>query len=65
MLQDVPTMSRDNIYQARFQIAGIIAQSRGLMAALERDTETRAQGNMLRREIDAAESALLSVTRPR
>ena len=64
MLQDIPNMSRDDIYHARFEIAGIITQSRGLMTALERDKETRAQGNMLRREIDAAESALLSVTRP-
>jgi len=65
MLQDIPFMSRDDIYSARYEIAGLIAQSRGLMTALERDIETRAQGNMLRREIDAAESALLSVTRPR
>jgi hypothetical protein len=65
MLQDIPTMSRDAIYRARFEIAGLIAQSRGLMAALERDMETRARGNALRREIDVAESALLDVTRPR
>jgi hypothetical protein len=65
MLQDIPSMSRDEIYSARYEIAGLIAQSRGLMVTLERDMETRAQGNMLRREIDAAEDALLSVTRPR
>jgi hypothetical protein len=65
MLQDIPHMSRDDIYRARFEIAGLIVQSRSLMTALERDKESRAQGNALRREIDAAESALLSVTRPR
>ena len=65
MLQDIPNMPRDEIYRGRFEIAGLIAQSRGLMTTFERDKETREQGNMLRREIDAAESALLSVTRPR
>jgi hypothetical protein len=65
MLQAIPHMSRDEIYSARYAIAGLIAQSRGLMLALERDLESRPRGNMLRREIDAAESTLLSVTRPR
>ena len=65
MLQDVPGMARADIYRARYEIAGLIAQSRGLAAALERDADTRARGNALRREIDAAEVALLSVTRPR
>lgn len=65
MLQDIPHMTPDEVYHARFEIAGLIAQSRGLVTLLERDAETRSQGNALRREVDAAESALLSVTRPR
>lgn len=65
MLQDVPAMTRDEIYRARYEIAGLIVQTRGLVTMLERDKDTRTQGNMLQREVDAAESALLSVTRPR
>jgi hypothetical protein len=65
MLQDVPSMSRDDIYRARFEIAGLIVQTRGLVTYLEQEQETRAQGNLLRRELEAAESALLDVTRPR
>lgn len=58
-------MSQDDIYRARFEIAGLIVQSRGLVTALERDAETRPRGNVIRRDIDSAESALLAVTRPR
>jgi len=65
MLQDIPTMPRDDIYRSRFEIAGLIVQSRGLIRALEQEQETRAQGNALRQECDAAESALLAVTRAR
>jgi hypothetical protein len=65
MLQDVPSMSRDDIYRARFEIACLIAQTRGLVTYLEQEQETRARGNLLRRELEAAESALLDVTRPR
>jgi hypothetical protein len=65
MLQDIPNMPRDDIYRARFHIAGHIVQSRGLIRALEQEQETRARGNAMRRECDAAESALLDVTRPR
>ena len=64
MLQDIPSMTACEIYRARYEIAGLIAQTRGLITALEDDVETRARGNTLRRECDLAESALLSVTRP-
>ena len=64
MLQDIPSMTACEIYRARYEIAGLIAQTRGLITALEDDVETRARGNMLRRECDLAESALLSVTLP-
>lgn len=64
MLQEIPHMTPDEIYNARFEIAGLIAQSRGLVTLLERDVETRQRGNSLRLEIEVAESALLSVTRP-
>jgi hypothetical protein len=65
MLIDIPRMTRDEIYAARFEIAGAIVNARGLVRHLEAEQETRAQGNILRRAADAAESALLSVTRPR
>ena len=64
MLQDIPSMTACEIYRARYEIAGLIAQTRGLITALEDDVETRARGNTLRHECDLAESALLSVTRP-
>ena len=64
MLQDIPHMTRDEVYAARYAIAGIIAQSRGLMLHLACEADTRAQSFQLRREIEAAESALLRVTRP-
>lgn len=64
MLQDIPTMTRDEIYRARYEIAGVITQSRGLMLHLACEADTRAQSFQLRREIEAAELALLRVTRP-
>ena len=64
MLQDITAMTACEIYRARYEIAGLIAQTRGLITYLEHDVETRARGNMLRRECDLAESTLLAVTRP-
>ena len=64
MLQDIPRMTRDEIHSARYEIAGLIAQSRGLMLHLSCEAETRAQSYALRREVEAAELALLRVTRP-
>lgn len=64
MLQDIPAMTRDEIYSARYEIAGVITQSRGLMLRLACEVDTRAQSLQLRREIEAAELALLRVTRP-
>jgi hypothetical protein len=65
MIQDIPFMTRDEIYSARYEIAGLIAQSRGIQLALERDMNTRVQGNALRRELDVAEDALFDVIRPK
>lgn len=64
MLQDIHSMTAYEIYHARYEIAGLITQTRGLITYLENDIETRARGSMLRRECDLAESALLAVIRP-
>ena len=61
-LQDIPHMTRDEVYAARYAIAGLITQSRGLMLVLACEAETRAQAFKLRREIEAAEAALIRFT---
>lgn len=65
MLQDVPMMTRQELYDARFEVAGLITQARGLVLELSKDKETRPRSIALRRELDAAEALLLSVLRPR
>jgi len=64
-LSDIPGMAPDDIYAARVKIAARIHDARRLVRALESDICTRPQGNALRARADAAESALLAVTRPR
>jgi cytidylate kinase len=63
-MDDLNTMTGDEVYQARYEIAGWIVNARGLERYLRDDIETRARGLALRELIDLAESRLLSVTRP-
>ena len=64
-IQTIPHMSRDAIYRARHEIGAAIADAWSHVRTLESDMATRAIGNAFRRDVDAAELALLDVTRPR
>lgn len=63
-MDDINAMTGDDIYKARYEIAGWITSARGLESYLRNDVDTRARGLALRELIDLAESRLLSVIRP-
>ena len=64
MLTTIHMMTNNEIYHARFELAGCITQARGLEAVYKQSAD-RTQLTALRQEIDAAEARLLTVTRPR
>ena len=64
-MRDINLFTDSDVYESRYEIAMAITSARGLIRLYESETETRAQGNALRAQVDAAESRLLSVTRPR
>jgi proteasome assembly chaperone (PAC2) family protein len=65
MLNDIEFMKDDEIYAARYDLAGAIVNAKGLIIHLSKDKETRDMGCALRDLCDLAESRLLAVTRPR
>lgn len=65
MLNDIDLFSDQDIYRARFELAGALAQSEGLALHYSKDIETRAQATMLRAQNDRVRARLESVLRPR
>jgi len=65
MLRDINLFTDSDVYESRFEIAMAITSARGLVLQYSKDPESRAQANALRAQVDAAESRLLNVTRPR
>ena len=65
MLRDLDLFTDSDVYESRYAIAAAIVSARGLIRLYGQDPDSRAQGNVLRAQADAAESRLLSVTRPR
>ena len=64
MLNDLDIMTDNDIYAARYEIAGAIVNAKGLAAFYAKEAGTRAQGLAMREVTLRAESRLLSVTRP-
>jgi hypothetical protein len=63
MLHDVEMFSDQDVYLARFEIAGQLANLRGMIYYM-RDSDDKARVRDMRALADAVESRLLSVTRP-
>jgi hypothetical protein len=64
MLNDLDIMTDNDIYAARYEIAGAIVNAKGLAAFYAKEASTRAQGLAMRDIALRAEARLLSVTRP-
>jgi len=64
-MRDINLFTDSDVYESRYEIAMAIVSARGLIRLYGQDPDSRAQGNALRAQVDAAESRLLSVTRPR
>jgi hypothetical protein len=63
MLHDVEMFSDQDVYLARFEIAGQLVNLRGMIYHM-RDSNDKARVRDMRALADAVESRLLSVTRP-